>query len=392
MIAFVREVGDDLGLGEKPATQHVSLNPKTLKKQHGRLITFLKESGLTVESFPAFDNERSLLVGDVALLLPETAVMGRPVDASRIGEVDSILGILGQHRPVQSIVDPGTLDAADVMQVGRTIYVTESPRTNADGIAQLRDIIASHGYHLRVLSLKGTGSLRKACSFISPHFVLVNPALVDAAGFENLITLEIEKAEPNGAHTLTVGRTTVVAASSPKTEKKLNDAGVTTVRLDVSEFEKMDAGLRSLVLLLEPRPTNHSAPDSRITAVLANGVPLVDRHASQATVHGGLVFTSQVLPFDPPTARTRRASVEDQTEQMIRNLAVVLSASGSSLEGVVRTTLHVADPKYVPRVDAIWPRVFGTHRPARAIVANPALPPGVLVSIEAVAAQNTPSR
>ena len=391
MIAFVREVGRDLGIGEKLPNQRPPLNAKTLQRQHGRVIAFLKEAGVAVESFPALGGrETSLFVGDVALSLPETAIIGRPVDASRCGEIDSVLGILGQHRPVQSIVDPGTLYPADVLRAGRTIYVTESPRTNADGIAQFRDIIASHGYNLRILPLAGEGSLRKACSFIPPHFLLVNPAMIDAAGFENLVPIEIEEAEPQGAHTLTIGRTTAVSASAPKTEKKLNNVGVTTVRLDISEFEKWDAGLASLVLLLEPRPTNHSPPEFKITPVLANGVPLVDRHASQAAVHGGLVFTSQVLPFDPATARSQRVSVEDQTEQMIRNLALVLSASGSSLEGVVRTTLHVADSKHLPRIDAVWPRVFGTHRPARAIVANGALPPGVLVSIEAVAARNQP--
>lgn len=390
MIAFVREVPGELG--EKSPNARSPANAKALRKQIGRVVTFLKEAGLAVEVFPALGgSEQNMKVGDLALLLPETAVIGRPVDADRFSEINSITAVLGQHRPVQSIVDPGTLEAADVLKVGRTIYVAETARTNADGIAQLRDVVGSHGYNLRVLSLTGAVSLRNACSFIQPHFVLVNPALVDPGAFENVIAIPVDEGEPQATRTVTVGRATIVAASAPKTEKRLKEAGIATVPLDISEFEKMDAGLSSLVLLLEPRPTNHSTPEFGITPVRANDVPLVDRHASQAVAHGGLVFTSQVLPFDPPAGRAPRVSLEEQVEQMVRNLGLVLSASGSSLEGIVRITLHVADAKHLPRIDAVWPRVFGYHRPARAVVANGALPPGVLVSIEAVAAQNRPT-
>jgi dimethylargininase len=388
MIAFVRGVGADTDRGDKSLAQRRPVNAKSLRKQHGRVASFLKEAGVVVEYLPALaEGETSLLVGDVALLLPEIAIIARPNDAGRLRELDSILGTLGQHRPVQSIVDPGTLDAADVLRIGRTVYVSESPRTNADGVTQLRDIVASHGYSLRILSGLSAGSLRSACSFIPPHFLLLDPARIEAAEFENVIAIAVDETEPTGAMTLSVGGTTLVSASAPKTEKKLSDAGVATGRLDISEFEKMDAGLSSLVLLLEPRTANHSASETGLIPVQATGVPLVDGHASQAVVHGGFVFTSPVFPFDPTTTQAKRVSVEAQTETMIRNLATVLSASGSSLGRVVRTTVYVADPKHVPRIDAVWPQLFGNHRPARAIVANGALPAGVLVGIEAVAAQ-----
>lgn len=387
-MAFVRDVSPEQDRGEKPPDRRSAVGAKTLRRQHGRLVTFLKEARVAVELLPALAGlETSLLIGDVALMLPETAVIARPSDATRLGEIDSILGVLGQHRPVQSIVDPGTLGAGDVLRIGRTIYVAESQRTNADGVSQLRDVVASHGYNVRVVPLLGGRSLRSACSFIPPHFLLVNPARVDPTGFEHVIALTVADAEPNGADVVPIGRTTLISAAAPKTEKKLNEAGVVTARVDISEFEKLDAGLSSLLLLLEPRTANHAAPETGLMPVQASGVPLVDGHSSQAVVHGGLVFTSQVLPFDPVHAPAKRVSVEDQTETMIRNLTAVLSASGSSLGRVVRTTVHVADPKHVPRIDAVWPRLFGNHRPARAIVTNGALPPGVFVSIEAVAAQ-----
>lgn len=387
MIAFVRELSAELGRCEGPSTQRVAINAKNAKKQHGRVVAALKELHATVEPLPALpDIETSVLVGDIAVLLPETGIVARPASASRLDEIASIVSTLGQHRPVQSIVDPGMLDAGDVLKVGNTIFVAESRRTNADGIAQLRDIVAAHGYNVRVMPLSDGPRLRSACSFVPPHFLVVNPVWVDASAFPNVIVLPVHESEPHAANTLTVGRTTLVSATTPQTEKKLNAAGVATVRVDISEFEKLDAGLSSLVVLLEPRSTNHAAAEIGLMPVQASGVPSSDGHSSQAVVHGGFVFTSPVLPFDPAAGKPPRLSVEEQIEQMIRNLALVLAASGSGLGRVVRTTVHVADPKHAARIDPAWARMFGDHRPARAIVANSALPAGVLVSVEAVAA------
>lgn len=388
MIAFVRALEPEGDRGEKSQGLRSPLRAKTIRKQHAHLVMCLKEIGAMVEPVPALAGfESSVLVGDIAVLLPETAVIARPSDAARLHELESLIRTLGQHRPVQSIVDPGILDGADVLKIGRTIYVAESPRTNADGIGQLRDIVATHDYSLRIISLLSDAALTRSCSFIPPHFLLVNSRRVDATQFQNVIPLEVDDAEPNAATTLTVGRTTLVPASSPRTRKRLSDAGVATMPMDISEFERVGAGLTSLVLLLEPRTTSHSAQERGMMSVRAADVPLPDGHASQAVVHGGFVFTSAVFPFNAATAVAKRITLEEQIERMIRNLAAVLTASGSSLERVVRTTVHIAEPKYVPRIDAVWARMFGDHRPARTIVANGALPPGVLVGIEAVAAQ-----
>lgn len=386
-MAFVRDIGPEQDRGEKPQDRRSTVSSKTLRKQHGRLLALLKEARVAVELLPALAGlETSLLIGDVALLLPETAVIARLTDAARSREIDSILGVLGQHRPVQSVVDPGILDAGDVLKVGNTIYVAESTRTNADGIAQLRDIVAAHGYNVHVVPLPEGPRLRTACSFVPPHFLLLNPAWIDGAVFSNVITLPVHEGEPHAANTLTVGRTTLVSASAPQTEKKLNQMGVATIPVDISEFEKREVGLSSLIVLLEPRSTNHSAAGFGLMPVQASGVPSGDGHSSQAVVHGGFVFTSPVLPFDPPAGKAPRLSIEEQTEQMVRNLSVVLAASGSGLGRVVRSTVHIADPKHAARIDPVWARMFGDHRPARAIVANSALPAGVLVSVEAVAA------
>lgn len=387
MIAFVRDISPRVDCCEAAVANRAMIDPKLARKQHAAFVAALQAVGVQVENLGVLSEQPDgVFVEDCAILLPEAVILARPGLATRQAEIDSIVATVGQHRPAQSIVDPATLDGRDVLRIGRTIYVAESRCTNADGVAQLRDIVAAHGYDVHVVSLRDGRHLKSACTFIPPHFLLANPAWIDPAQFGNLILIPVDEKEPSAANTVTAGRTTFVSASHHKTEKRLRDAGIVTKRVEMSEFEKVETGPSSLCLILEPRTANHTAAEMELKPVHAKGVPATDGHCSQAVVHGGLVFTSPLLPFEPGTTRGRRPSVEEQAEQVFRNLALVLTASRSCLGRVVRTTVHLADPKHTPRVDAICAQMFGNHRPARAVVANGALPPGVLVAIEAVAA------
>jgi dimethylargininase len=388
MIAFARQVSPQFGSVEVGNPARKPINVSRAQKQHETLMGILTELGATsVEYFAGLPQcAHGVFVGDTAVLLPEIAIIARPGLMDRIGEIDSVLATLGQHRPVQSILDPGTLNAGDVLGVGRTLYVAESQSTNADGVAQLRDIVAAHGYDLVAVPIRESGSLRSACSFVPPHFVVLNPTWADVGAFRNLISIPVHEKETLAANTITVGRTTLVSASARQTEKRLSEAGVKTKHVDISEFEKANGGLSSLCLLLEPRSAHRNSVQVGVKPVRATGVPASAGHSSQAVVHGGLVYTSPLLPFDPGAAGGRYVSVEEQTEQAIRNLSLVLSASGSSLGRVLRSTIHVSDPRHTQKVDIVCARMFGGHRPARSVVANAALPHGVHVQIEAVAA------
>lgn len=387
MIAFMRQVGPELETRGSTQVTRVATEPRLAVKQYGRLVEALEELAVHVESLPTVSADSvGILIQGTAVLLPEVAIAARANTTSEPAGIDSVIEILGRHRPVQSIVEPGTLDGGDVLRIGWTLYVAESERTNEDGIGQLGEIVLPFGYEVRVIALRESVRLKAACGFVPPHFLVANPRWIDPADFGRLVVIPVDEKEPYAANTLTIGRTTLISASCPKTEKRLHEAGIATRRVDISEFEKMGAGLSCLCLLLETRTATHTPTEIGLKPVQANGVPSVNGHSSQAVVHGGLVYTSLLVPFDLSEARFRRASIEEQTEQVIRNLSLVLTASGSSLGQVLRTTLHVADPRHAPRADAVCAKMFGKHRPARAVVANGALPPGVLVEVEAVAA------
>ena len=106
---------------------------------------------------------------------------------------------------------------------------------------------------------------------------------------------------------------------------------------------------------------------------------------SQAIVAGNFVYTAGQIPLDPVTGQIVQGDVTVQTERVMRNLAAVLEAAGTSWAHVVKTTVFLQDMADFPRVNEVYGRMIGDARPARSTVQVSALPRGVLVEIDAVA-------
>jgi 2-iminobutanoate/2-iminopropanoate deaminase len=106
---------------------------------------------------------------------------------------------------------------------------------------------------------------------------------------------------------------------------------------------------------------------------------------SQAVVVDGFVFCSGQIPLDPATGELLDGDVTDQTHLVLRNMAAVLKASGSSMQHVVKTTVFLKDMDDFGAMNAAYAEHFGDHRPARAAVQAARLPRDVQVEIECVA-------
>jgi 2-iminobutanoate/2-iminopropanoate deaminase len=106
---------------------------------------------------------------------------------------------------------------------------------------------------------------------------------------------------------------------------------------------------------------------------------------SQAIVVGNVIYTAGQIALDPATMSMVGKDVAEQTEQVLRNLAAVLQAGGSSLQHVVKTTVFLADMADFPAMNEVYGRHFGEHRPARSTVAVRSLPKDARVEIDAIA-------
>jgi 2-iminobutanoate/2-iminopropanoate deaminase len=99
-----------------------------------------------------------------------------------------------------------------------------------------------------------------------------------------------------------------------------------------------------------------------------------------------LVFVSGQGAIDPATGELAGAEVESQTEQVLKNIASILEAAGSSLNHVLRCGVFLTDISEFPRMNAVYSRMFGENRPARTTVQVSALPrAGLKVEIDAIA-------
>ena len=106
---------------------------------------------------------------------------------------------------------------------------------------------------------------------------------------------------------------------------------------------------------------------------------------SPGIVAGNFVFVSGQAGRDPSTG-VLPDGVEAQTEQALRNIESILKAAGSSLAHVVRCGVFLVDIGEFPKMNAVYARAFGSHRPARTTVEVSDLPGGGLrVEIDAIA-------
>lgn len=120
--------------------------------------------------------------------------------------------------------------------------------------------------------------------------------------------------------------------------------------------------------------------------VQTDGAPAAIGPYSQAIKVDGFVFVSGQIPIDPKTGQFVAGGIQEQTEQVLKNLSAVLNAAGSSLEQVVKTTVFLADMKDFTAMNEVYGKFFSDIPPARATVAAAGLPRDALVEIEAIAA------
>lgn len=124
---------------------------------------------------------------------------------------------------------------------------------------------------------------------------------------------------------------------------------------------------------------------SETTVVHTDNAPEAIGPYSQAISAGGLLFASGQIPLVPSTGELLRGDIQEQTHQVLRNLAAVLEASGASLATVVKTTVFLADMGEFAAMNEIYAEHFGEHRPARSTVQAGGLPRNVSVEIDAIA-------
>jgi len=119
--------------------------------------------------------------------------------------------------------------------------------------------------------------------------------------------------------------------------------------------------------------------------IFTKNAPAPAGHYSQAIEHDGLVYVSGQLPINPVTMEKTVGSIETQTEQALANVEAILTEADSSKEDVLKVTVYISDIALWDRVNTVYAKFFGKHKPARVIVPSNELHFGFQIEIEAIA-------
>lgn len=251
-IAITRAVSPNLNRCELGYLPREPIDVARAAAQHHQYEQALQELGIEVFSLPAEpDLPDSMFVEDPAVVVPEVGVVTRMGAESRRAESNSLAQVLLGFRPLVWMQAPATLEGGDVLRVGKTLFVGLSARTNAEGVAQLSDILGSQGYSVKSVAVRGCLHLKSGACAIGDRLILANPQWVDTAAFAGFEIVPVPREEPRAANVLAIDGTVLMPACFPATARLVEGLGWKVRTLDISELMKAEAGVTCSSILLD---------------------------------------------------------------------------------------------------------------------------------------------
>src|SRR5258706_1701926 len=203
LIAITRDVSPAIGRCELTHLGRVPIDVERARAEHRAYEASLAEAGCRVERLEAGpDMPDAVFVEDTAIVFDELAILARPGAESRRIETAAVAAALTRFRPVHAIDAPGTVDGGDVLVVGRHVFVGRSQRTNDVAIAQMRRLLAPHGYHVEAVDVDGCLHLKSAVTAVGDRLLLVNPMWVLGEPFRAFDRVDVHPDEPWAANGL----------------------------------------------------------------------------------------------------------------------------------------------------------------------------------------------
>jgi dimethylargininase len=215
-------------------------------------VALLREHGFEIISAPeAPEHPDGLFVEDVLVVIAGDAILTRPGAATRRGEVASIEAVvqaLGLR--IERIEAPARLDGGDVLVTERHILVGRSSRSNVRALEQLKRLHACRKREVVGIALQNVLHLKSALTRLPDGALIARPKCVDTHMLRKLGYTVHDAAETSGADVLCLGQTVLLSSSAPATADQLRALGYKVQQIDVSELEKLEAGVTCMSVLL----------------------------------------------------------------------------------------------------------------------------------------------
>jgi dimethylargininase len=250
-VALVRRPSRRMADGIVTFGDRVPVDAGVAAKQHDAYVAAIADAGWTIREVPRADSlPDSAFVEDTLVVCGELAVLTRPGAVERRSELagaEEAVRALGLD--LGRIEEPGTLDGGDVLRVGTTLYAGRGRRTSAEGIRQLRDLVAPRGFSVVPVALNGVLHLKSAVTALPDGTIIgADRSQLDTSPFPAMRTVP----EEAGSHVIPLGgRRILVAASAPRSAELFDNWGFEVKVVDISEFEKMEGCVTCLSVLVQ---------------------------------------------------------------------------------------------------------------------------------------------
>jgi len=250
--AIVRNLSPLLAEGERTHLERATIDLPSALSQHAAYVTLLREHGFEViHATDAPEQPDGVFVEDVLLVIAGRAVLTRPGAASRRNESASIASLVSQlGLPIERIEAPARLDGGDVLVTEHHVLVGRSSRSNVRAIEQLATLRACSKRQVLGIPLSGVLHLKTAVTQLPDGALIALPKSVDVPKLRKLGFTVHVAAEPSGANVLCLDQTVVVPSSAPETAVQLRALNYQVRQIDVSELQKLEAGLTCMSVLL----------------------------------------------------------------------------------------------------------------------------------------------
>lgn len=243
-LALIRGVSPTMNRCELTHLSRQPIDIDLARRQHQAYQASLRGQGFTLLELPAeADLPDSVFVEDTAIVLDEVAIITRPGAASRRPETVAVALILASYRHLAFIQAPATLDGGDVLVLGRDIFVGQGSRSNGSALMQMRNILQPWGYRVHPAPLHDCLHLKSAVTQVARRCLLANPAWVDASLFADWEIIAVDPAEPFAANALFLGDAFIYPRNYPRTWDRLEERGLASIGVDISEFAKAEGGV-----------------------------------------------------------------------------------------------------------------------------------------------------
>jgi dimethylargininase len=220
------------------------------REQHEAYCAALEDLGFDLVRLEADDRYPDCcFVEDTAIVVDSVAVfceMGAP---SRRGEQPAVSAALEGYDNVR-LESPATMDGGDVLRDGNTLFVGLTERTNQAAVDQLGSALTPHKIAVEPVAVSDVLHLKSACTRLGPGLFLVSESFARTGVFAGYDRVVVPDEESYAANCLAANGAAIISEGFPVTKSQIENRGILTRPLDMSEFRKGGGSLTCLSILL----------------------------------------------------------------------------------------------------------------------------------------------